>query len=423
MGVLLDIGMEKDASLLAALGVHMGQNAIAKKMLVHNDSLNLYKHMFDSGVSGEAPTINKALQRGVVGSVVPEVNVIAGMSKNFGKGLEGGLAATHLGSYKNLTDAHKETLRNLAHGNFKPIFNNLHDKDTAALTHGFLQGTKALVSHEKYHEGIDSISKLILSPEMGQERDAMVKILKNSKTPLRLSHAYKGSYISKAVPHFFRESSVATTNKTVNNYAHLVPEAALNAGLAYLDPISAGFNMTKRIATSPSLSKVPGINKVQKGLAKILIHKPFEHAWKEGLAGNYKEMGKIKKFLFRDVFNPLDYDMHETVGKLGQALHFSPERKLLKSLNVMYDGIKNGENQLNYDPTRFERLEKHQVPNALNAYHNLEINHNELPKESLGLLKKHMGGQAGKISDSIKGLMGMYKDTRQAASATRTDIH
>lgn len=356
----------KNASILTALGLHALQNQIAKKMITSKDSESVYRHMFNSGARNINPSNAISVNRGVIGSLVPEVNVIAGMTKSFGEHLNDNLKNTPLKSYSNLNNEHKGFLKSIANGDFSQVAKRLHEPEYQHLTSSFLKSSKAFIDNKSFHENVDNLSNFIVNPENKNKINLLKSHLEKSPTLGNLEKAYKGSYLQKSLPNIFNEMSQEEVHalsdgaRSGKPFTHVVPEAALNAGLFAVDPITAVVNSTKRFMTSPAVSKIPVLNKVQKTLSNTLVNNPLKRAWNEGVKGEFKPAGKIETFIKRDLINPLDFDMEQLSGRIGQVVKDSPELKTLSSANTLMEAQK--QRQYTGNNSRYARAVSYQTP-------------------------------------------------------------
>ena len=154
-----------------------------------------------------------------------------------------------------------------------------------------------------------------------------------------LSNQYKKSKVSKIMPELFKDLSLKESMRLSQasakgkGLAHLPSEVVGNAMIYQGDPAAAGFNVFKRFISSPTIKKTPILNKVQNKISKKMMRDPLKKAWEQGLQGAYKEPRGLKKFVHRDLINPLHDDINNLTGNIGNTIHKAqqPERRVRRA--------------------------------------------------------------------------------------------
>lgn len=367
-------------SMLGGLGVHLAQNKAAKMLINSPHAEDMYKHMFNAGVRGINPEIGKNISKGIAGALVPEVDVIGNIAYNFGNNMRKGLEGTPLKSYSNLTPDHKQFLQHLAGGDFHKVAEKIHEPEYQHLTSAFAQGSKSFVDNPNFHEQLDKLSKAITDPNNTEKIKLLQEHFKNSpKTLTSLSDAYKGSYLQKSLPKIFgelnqKEINSLTEGASKNNSFNKTWGAGVaastitnNALLAAVEPWAATINSGKKFMMSDTAKKIPFLKNIKDKMYNFVVKKPLQKAWEEGQKGEFQPAKKnsLHSILFRDVINPLDFDMEQLSGKLSQAIHEAPEMQLIRSGNTLAEAANQMKNTGNKG--RYARASAYQSPKIQKA--------------------------------------------------------
>lgn len=325
----------KHASVLAALGhmgvsglVHVAQNQLAKKFLTSKAQTSLYRNMFHHGMKGVNPGAALGSVRGIKSTLVPEIGVLSQVSQKFGSNFAKRLKDSPLGSYDQLNSPQRLFLRDLAAGDFHKIGAKIHIPEYKQLFNSFTQSLKDSSTKPEIKTMVDNIYQKVNKP---YERGGVYL--------QELSNQYKKSKVSKIMPELFKDLSLKESMRLSQasakgkGLAHLPSEVVGNAMIYQGDPAAAGFNVLKRFISSPTIKKTPILNKVQNKISKKMMRDPLKKAWEQGLQGAYKEPRGFKKFVHRDLINPLHDDINNLTGNIGNTIHKAqqPERRVRRA--------------------------------------------------------------------------------------------
>jgi hypothetical protein len=155
----------------------------------------------------------------------------------------------------------------------------------------------------------------------------------NPKTLQQFEDVYKKSFVSKTLPSIFTPATLkerkllqksvnpSRARRLVSKGTALATEGLTNIGIAAVDPLTAGVNVSKRLIASEGMAKTfKPVRKLQTNLKRKLVQEPIQEATITGIKGAYKKPGRLKRFIRRDVINPLTADISQTAGEAANLL-------------------------------------------------------------------------------------------------------
>lgn len=336
------------AHIAAPLAVHAAQNVAAERLINGGEANNLYKHYFRTGVHGFTPSIKQGLKRGTASFLVPEVGMVSGLVHKMGDHFGDSLRNSSFKGYHMLRDHHKQFLSELASGDFEKAAPKLKNPEFRELAGHFVSSAKGMSNNKNWHSMIDNIHNHLTKANPGAIANTVageaLDYSAHLETTQKLSKAYKDSTLGKVLGHVFTDSNytpkdlkgISKASKTPKwaKKIHAVPEIALNsANFAYGDKALSGFNAFKKFLGSYTVEDTPILKDIQSEVNHKFGTKPIIDAYKKGEKGEFKPKTGVKKLFSKYILNPIDHNMVETSGKMGEIFRKAPEdiKKSVKS--------------------------------------------------------------------------------------------
>jgi len=348
-------GLKKEASIETAVALHALQNLIGAG-LTKTDLLNkkvlapFAVKAMSEGYHGKSHTGKiGSLIKGPLNQVMPEMKGIQKKMRHVGKTLQEEGVDIH-----NLSSDDLKALDALAQGNLKDALKYSGDsKITKTLIKSILPIDDAAIVAGAY-EGSQKLNDEALAE--------IEKIYKKTNAHRTLKNI--ANYIKEQGDNAFTQPKGASLkeseflNDTIaNNIAHV--------GLALHDPITAGFNATKRLLVADELKPIKiekkfksktlnkirdklnrvsetttkGVNATKKGIEFLFTKAPSGMAYDKGMI-NAQDISKAKQLLNFAVINPINEAIRSDSYKFGQMGRISYERAGAKDAEVL-KGLKN----------------------------------------------------------------------------------